>query len=868
MSLPERKQPKEHKSDFELPPLYHIPAILQKPLKLDIDAFTKDVINIGADGKWSLLGHSKPDEQRYVVVLFVKDGVAYLRANPSYPQVIDEEKRKETAWFDALRDVPAKHFSSERYECKREEIIFPNDRVWTGVVHSYLIYNVRVRNYEYKMQGEEYFDDKGSMPIAFSLTKKLDEKNQITFDWVNRSVLNMSIFRPDQLAIACYMFDESLDINTPNPKLKWDRFFHLKRAIPQEFFVPIMREASKELTEQKAKVEFSDCDNFAFEAEWEKVREKFKTKRAEAELDIQKMLIRNLYIYLRGINVADKERAYKILCEGFFAAMVNGIKIDLSYVPDEFKDDENALEKTREKSTFILHNILRLASGSNPHEEDKEHNTIFANILKFHDKKDSRSTAVLSYILDNEAQFPESYLNLQVFDSLRLIILDEIDNQKFHSNYYIIKAFQNQKNLAIKARLQTLILSALEFALGKSNFNAILQILTLIPVGFSFPSDYNQKNLTSRFEIFYNKNSQQNLMSILEVIVGRESAISLKLYEENAELISKVQVYYNQNSLVTTFKKYLYNADLINAHKYVQGLSEQARKELCEVLAEPLKQLATIFQEAKPNFYDKTFKDKTIFDIASEFKETNLNALLVYIRDPYALEEQVAHELKNNNLQAAAMLIGLMKSVSETEEYFRLAKSAHWDYEFAAHMHTVINERKVDYNEKNSAGETMLDMIVKLPGDHSRLFEVLISKTEVKDAKENAKRLIYLFEKLLAQKANPNIINSLLSRKVEPIPDNFDQGRLQKAFLEYIDSLKSLSDKQNLIQIAINPKCFINQNPSKSDTALAPTLFPESQKEFIQKLTAMENQVRDELASSMDLPLLAPPLIRSSSKKL
>lgn len=335
----------ERKEVVGLNTFYHVPEDMAEPLRIEIDDFSRYLIEKGDSEALNLFDDKVKASlgQRYVMVAFIKDGVVHLHAIPGFEFVADEKER------ERLREKAVKFFDSKEFKCTGEDIAFPDHAIWTGVVHEQLIKNTI----------DQYPDLEDAHIVAFSMFKR-DGK----FSWLNRSARNVDVFNPDPLATACYMFVERssyADFKAP----PFDLFYHLTRAIPKVFFEDLTNLATEEICREDyaplAKTSLGECNNFSYEASWERMRKLFITDRDKACADIQHMLMRNLHVYLSGKSAEhDRERAEDILIRGLEAAEQHGIYINLNYIPAEFKDDANALEKVKSFGSDRLRGFLGL----------------------------------------------------------------------------------------------------------------------------------------------------------------------------------------------------------------------------------------------------------------------------------------------------------------------------------------------------------------------------------------------------------------------------------------------------------------------------------------------------------------------------
>lgn len=324
--------------------------------------------------------------------MFVKNGVANVRAIPGFEYIANEKRR------DELAIEAARHF-----ECGIKDVAFPTNLIWTGVVHAQLIKNVTDREPDIV---------KGATIFACSVTKNNGE-----YSWVNRSARNPKVFAPDSLAAACYMFDEKIDYSLPKDQRPFfDFFYHTTRAIPERFFKPFIAQATKVMAGGEAKCSSDECNNFEYEAKWEAIRELFKKDKKQAESKIQEMLMRNLHIYLSGLSAEqDTEKIEELLVNGILDAANYGLLINIDYKPKGFETGLSAIEKAKAKKVMI--NSL-----------DKFRYTMLDTALE-NDRLDEYLAAG-SYDQKQLTELITNFISLQPTDEIKLNFIESIQKSK------------------------------------------------------------------------------------------------------------------------------------------------------------------------------------------------------------------------------------------------------------------------------------------------------------------------------------------------------------------------------------------------------------------------------------------------------
>lgn len=316
----------------ELDPLFPVSDTLLRGLRVQTNTNSVKYVRMGDEKKSCIPTSRSEDGQHYVGKFYGKKGIVEFRGHPSFDLVFSDEEKADPnpeSDYNSYRKKAVEYFGYTL-----DEVIFPSDAVWTGVVHSALNRIVKKK--------EPYLDFFTDFQVSVSFYKSLDEQHHIVYRWVNKGGEN--VFPYDPLAIVFHMFDDHDYIAHPNPK--FDKFYHLLRGAPEKLCRPLMEDATRILSDGKATADFSYCYSFEYEKAWEEIRVKFKTDRAKAEDEIQKKLMRNLFIYLLDLHSKEYElrkRVPDIIINGFEAARKHGIFIDLNYIPDEFQKDRKTV---------------------------------------------------------------------------------------------------------------------------------------------------------------------------------------------------------------------------------------------------------------------------------------------------------------------------------------------------------------------------------------------------------------------------------------------------------------------------------------------------------------------------------------------
>lgn len=309
-------------------------------LKVEIDDFSKNIIKLGDSTLLNLTDDAAKAAfgQRYVMAAFIVGDVAHVRAIPGFDYVEDIAERKKLA-----------EKAAQFFKCSVNDIAFPDNAIWTGVVHDQLIKLVKQREPELVAKAKV---------AAFSM-RKINDK----FFWLNRSARNLKTFEPDILACACYMYEEKKDHSQP----KFDLLYHLLRSIPQNYFEKLTTTLTEKIYEDDpaplTHCVMDECTNFSYETKWEEIRKQYNENKEHALEKIHKILMLNLHIYLSGYGAQDKDsrdRTKSILIDGILMAEQYGLVFDVDYIPPEFAGDESALEKAHHcKDHLIMFHLLQ-----------------------------------------------------------------------------------------------------------------------------------------------------------------------------------------------------------------------------------------------------------------------------------------------------------------------------------------------------------------------------------------------------------------------------------------------------------------------------------------------------------------------------
>lgn len=262
--------------------------------------------------------------QSYVCCFCVKEDGTYFCANPSGWKVYKQEERKGEKFLEKRREL------AELFGCLPEEVLFPNDAVLSGVVHTDLKENIAKRN-------KSLVENSKIASLSVTIVNGI-------YLWANKSALNFEIFVPDDLAIAYFMFYKKSEYLGAEPP-KFDLWYHVTRAVPKEFFEHTAEAVTKELAGDEKLADFTLCPSFKIQDEWIDLCKLFISDRAVAQKKIHDKLMSHLFVYASKIHVQDfRNLSLLYLKNGISSLKKYGIKLDLNYVPDEFKGEKPILE--------------------------------------------------------------------------------------------------------------------------------------------------------------------------------------------------------------------------------------------------------------------------------------------------------------------------------------------------------------------------------------------------------------------------------------------------------------------------------------------------------------------------------------------
>lgn len=332
MTASERKESKVE----GLQPFYQSPKGLSKRLVIDIDPFTATIIKKGDSEKLNLFDDPIKAKlgQRYVMVGFVKDNVVHLRAIPGFEYVADEKERQRLA-----------EKSSQFFGISIDEVAFPDNAIWTGVVHTQLIN---------KITKTEPDIVKDAQIIAFSMVKIGNH-----FTWLNRSAQNNISFPADPVAAGCYLFEETRTNFTDFTPPHFDLYYHLTRSIPIEFFEKMTDAINDKFAELDIepfpRSSLGECTNRQYENKWNKIRELYLTDKPKAVELIHNMLLRNIHIMAQGWHAKEfVHRAFYLLNDACKEAEKYGIYVDIDAKLAGFEHLPKPLKYAKDKEAEKL----------------------------------------------------------------------------------------------------------------------------------------------------------------------------------------------------------------------------------------------------------------------------------------------------------------------------------------------------------------------------------------------------------------------------------------------------------------------------------------------------------------------------------
>lgn len=343
----EHKLPTDEASEKALPssPFYNASLDLDECV-IECDPKTIEVLAKGDAKKAQLLGEAKSAEsgQRYVFLAFldtsIKPPVFHIRAAPGFDYVGPEKEEK-------LRSV------AEAYFGEGTDIIISDDPINTGNVHDFFLDNIKKRDPDFVA---------GKVILGFSLTKINGETDQdFILSWINRSIKNLKFFSINKLASGVFAVKQ--DIRSKPDIPAYDLGMDLERSMPMEFFEKLVKRITETLqakSSQKFESRTQKCMNGDYPKKWHEMRILLRDDPQEAHKKIQSMLIQSLYIYVSDWTerqhedytlqkiIGSLEEAYRL-----------GIPIDLNFIPEDFKQEKNILEKVKESKYKNVHDLYQ-----------------------------------------------------------------------------------------------------------------------------------------------------------------------------------------------------------------------------------------------------------------------------------------------------------------------------------------------------------------------------------------------------------------------------------------------------------------------------------------------------------------------------
>lgn len=327
-----RKKQKEEK--LELGPFFtmrYIPTPTRQNVHMDeqsINVIRKGdslALNLGEDLKyWGA---------RFVLIGIVDEdrkNIA-IRALPSFNFVKDEKLR--ASYAKKIGDF---------FGIPPEKVLFPNHVVWTGSVHGDLIKAIH--------ESEPDLIKPRSRIFGFSLIKNMN-----TYQWVDRSTYNTDVFFPNKLAVLHFAFDLDKDA-----EVKFDRFYHMTRCIPREFFDALIKIIVSIIADPAITLsDYDFCSGYKYQTDWQALRIKHRDNPDEANKDLQESAIRHLFVYLDEKDaLLNRDHTEEMIMEGLKSAKFDRVPIDIDYVPPDRKDKERALDKAKRLKKEKLANFL------------------------------------------------------------------------------------------------------------------------------------------------------------------------------------------------------------------------------------------------------------------------------------------------------------------------------------------------------------------------------------------------------------------------------------------------------------------------------------------------------------------------------
>lgn len=854
----------EHKTEG-LNPYYKIPKSLAGPLTIEIDEFSRYVIEKGDSEALNLFDDKVKASlgQRYVMVAFIKEGIAHLRAIPGFEFVADVKQREQ------LREKARKFFDSEKIKCTLDDIAFPDHAIWTGVVHEQLIKNIK---------DKERKICEGAEIVAFSMFKR---RNKL--EWLNRSVKNVEVFDPDPLATACYMYEKEVKL-----PVKFDLFYHLTRSMPEEFFVKLTDAATEEIYKEERvplALSFLDiCINFKYEATWERIRKLFRENHAEACKQIQDMLIRNLHMFLdKQCSLDDIGRSEDIIINGLKAAEKHGIPIDLDLIPPEAIVQQDALTKAKENKSFYqflndfqLRQLFYAAQRNNNYSlvQKKLKEAMPEDVTNIINQAIQFALTQKNYDIVNAVYESASEVQQkQICQTLYAKMIEALEWKCYDVSYYckllaskhflpfIAKLPEDPLACATTDMLQHIveIFSERRADINKYNKNGetLLHALARLPADNCrlypyidellslYLTNPNIRDKSDKTPLDYARENYNNFLAkkliekgaksskIIESDVKTDNLITAELSKyEDSDISQRKTICHN---IIWQININIEWGELDSVKEYCRKLPKEIILSYLNLSVHKNKELigflVNVFSERNPDYTKTNLQGQTLLHIFSKQKVDRgtislINELLKNISDPnikdkfdktpvdYALENKgyfVLHSL----LEFKAQLPATFATVDE-KEWDQLIEGL---YEYAHPVNYEYNNKIMSEYIKNQINP---DIQLKFSNALFKYYETRLMCTESVDE-------ITAFLKFL----------DLPQRGL-----NYNQEISMRLFLECFQRITDIDDQLKLIEAVLDPDSSIGKALLKTDSQS--DLYSSKVGNFRKTLNAMKDQIMTE----------------------
>lgn len=355
---------KEFKSSGSRKQITTLPEMASAP-----EHYYQALENIQFDNLSLYFFYHSPFRQRFAVVCSAIDNQFVVRFQPGFEaNTTTQELKDAKAFYTDSKQQEAEQFFSVDAPLNPDSVNFSVAVTNApGVVHQQLIDRIEL------IEHDLFAKFKTCLPIGTSFYKYFQDDETIAVIWTNRSGWNKDAFHFDDLAIACFAFDDQREYAKEDPyrqnKDRYDLHYHLTRSIPFLFYTKMIYALNEKLKNDiriqakypKIAFDHDFCYNEGCEEKWHKIRALYNEDRGKAIEKIQHLLIRNLYLhYLSyGATGVNFDATKKVLLAGLKKAEEYGIPINFDYIPPEFNTKMNIEQIAQNKIHYSHQDDLR-----------------------------------------------------------------------------------------------------------------------------------------------------------------------------------------------------------------------------------------------------------------------------------------------------------------------------------------------------------------------------------------------------------------------------------------------------------------------------------------------------------------------------